>query len=116
MSGLFNWVFGRGTRKRKYNKLKTVAIEPDSSNIEHFRTDPNSTVKVRIKPKPKSDSASRLSKDTNNMKKETTFASNNKEDNFTGVAVGFGVRIGLRKTKKQKFQKKSRKNRKNRKK
>lgn len=111
MSSLFNWVFGRGTRKRKY-KLKTVAIEPDSSNIEHFRTDPNSTVQVRIKPKPKpkSDSASRLSKDTNNMKKETTFASNNKEDNFTGV--GFGVRIGIRKTKKQKFQKKSRKNRK----
>jgi len=112
MSGLFNWVFGRGTRKRKY-KLKTVAIEPDSSNIEHFRTDPNSTVQVRIKPKskPKSDSASRLSKDTNNMQKRgTTFASNNKEDNFT--RVGFGVRIGLRKTKKQKFQKKSRKNRK----
>ncbi len=114
MSGLFNWVFGRGTRKRK-EKLKTVAIEPDSSNIEHFRTDPNSTVKVRIKPKPKSDSASRLSKETNNMQKRgTTFASNNKEDNFTGV--GFGVRIGIRKTKKQKFQKKSRKNRKNRKK
>lgn len=110
MYDFLSWVLGRGTRKRKYN-LKTVAIESDSYNIEHFKTGPNSSIQVRMKPKPKpkSESASRLSKETNNNKKKTAKESNY-EDNFT--RVGFGVRIGLRKTKKQKFQKKSRKNRK----
>ena len=86
MASVFNWLFGKGTRKRKYK----IAVEPSGSELEHYvESNAPYDVKVRRNPKSSFRSAEKSTKKTNPLL--TT------NEGFNDIMTA----KGLRKTKKQ---------------